>query len=275
MKRMLTVTATVVVLVLGTATSASAVESDAQSIIKAKTGVGAVQVTGAQSIGNASVGIGHSNGKALESYAQRPNAASVRVMAVVTNPAQSKVDYALELPAGTEVKAKSDGTMAVFRELVGPRTGAGTLDVFGTIEAPWAVDANNRSLPTSYTYADGVLTQTVDLTGARFPVVTDPTVTGYGIHYGVPVAFIKYSRSETLWIHGNVGWIAIAMAALCGRIPGPAGAACAFFSALMLYDIKVNTDAAAAVPNRCFKQRVPMTTALALVWAYDGYTVTC
>ncbi len=45
------------------------------------------------------------------------------------------------------------------------------------VAAPWAVDAEGVSLPTEYTFANGVITQTVDTTGATFPVVADPMIT--------------------------------------------------------------------------------------------------
>ncbi|MFT4260794.1 hypothetical protein [Microbacterium sp.] len=39
---------------------------------------------------------------------------------------------------------------------------------------PWAVDANGVSLSTEYRLEDNILTQTIDYTGAVFPVVADP-----------------------------------------------------------------------------------------------------
>lgn len=44
------------------------------------------------------------------------------------------------------------------------------------IDPAWAVDATGKSLPTSYTVQGSTLTQHVDLAGAVFPVVADPTV---------------------------------------------------------------------------------------------------
>lgn len=267
MRRFFGVTAIIVTLVIGTSLPASAGGSDARSIIKARTGADATQVQSRQTVGSLSVDVGRDKtGKVLESYAQRTKS-SVRMMAVVTNRSQRAVDFALTLPTGAEVKAKGDGSLVVFREVVGPDP---VIQVFGSIDAPWAVDANGRELATSYTYADGVLTQSIDTAGATFPVVADPTIKG-GYYYLVPVVYLKWSWSETNFIQGNLDWVAIAMAYMCSRT-GPYAAVCAAYSAALLIDVKTNTDYAVS-HGRCFKQRIPVY--LGMFWAYDGYTVPC
>ncbi|MCW3493226.1 hypothetical protein [Microbacterium sp. SSM24] len=52
------------------------------------------------------------------------------------------------------------------------------------LAAPWAVDAAGRYLETSYSLEDSKLTQTIDYTGAVFPVVADPSW-GYSVDHGV------------------------------------------------------------------------------------------
>src|SRR6218665_172358 len=59
-------------------------------------------------------------------------------------------------------------------------------DVLGTVFKPWAVDAAGNSVPTSYSWDNGALTQHVDLSvpGIEFPVVADPAW-GYTYYYGL------------------------------------------------------------------------------------------
>lgn len=71
-----------------------------------------------------------------------------------------------------------------------PEAGGGFLfvnahgEAIGTISAPWALDANQRSLPTTFTYANGVLTQTIDTSSSAtaYPVLADPNWT-YSLTY--------------------------------------------------------------------------------------------
>lgn len=271
MKRTLVVGISVA-LVLGISSSAQAAGPDARSIIKAKTGTDAVQTTTARSVDGITVGTGRDKkGKGLANFTQ-PTTKGFRMMAVLTDQSQTAVDFPMSLPVGAEVKVLPDGSAVVFRERVGPQAGRGGVEQFGTIGKPWASDARGKALATSYTYAGGVLTQRVDTAGATFPVVADPTVDrGY---YWTPVYYIKWTRAETVYLHGNIGWIAIAIGTLCGRT-GPAAPACGFFGAMLAYDIQVNTDAAYPNPRRCFKQRIPAAPYVSLLWIYDGYTVNC
>lgn len=187
----------IIALVLATSVSASAASGDALSIIKAKTGKDAVQVTGAQSVDGLSVGVGHDNsGKALPSFVQT-TANSVRMMAIISDTSKSSVNYSLNLPAGAGLVPRPDGSLAISREIVGPDPIAGIFrtEEFGTIAAPWASDANGVALATSYSYANGVLTQSIDTTGAVFPVVADPWMTSGWYLY------VHFSRAETIALY--------------------------------------------------------------------------
>lgn len=48
-----------------------------------------------------------------------------------------------------------------------------------SVEAPWAVDASGRELPTHYETGDGYFTQVVDTEGAKYPIIADPSVAWY------------------------------------------------------------------------------------------------
>lgn len=122
--------------------------------------------------------------------------------------------YSISLPESAEVIAFDEGTIGIVQpltaaEVVAPADeatlaeilgdlsdvdltdlaeNAATEEVLGTEDAemddgfvlvsvfqqPWAVDAEGTPLPTALSYEDGRIVQTVDTTGAVFPVVSDP-----------------------------------------------------------------------------------------------------
>ncbi len=271
MKRILVVATSVVALVLGVTTSAHAEGPDARSIIMARTGADAVQVTTTQTLGDFSVGTGRSKGRALDSFIQR-SSDSVSMLSTITNNSQSTVTYAFGVPEGAEVKAMPDGGLVVLRELVGPGR---TVEVLGTISAPWAVDANGVSQRTAYTYANGVLSQSVDTTDAAFPVVADPTITfGWGVYlnmYGYELNSIATALIAV--IGGAYAWtcaftaklptiIAKLVIALCTVVGAP--------SVLQIFKELVNFWRYHYIYNNsCYqKQIVPNTGTYTIVTAY-------
>lgn len=82
----------------------------------------------------------------------------------------------------------------------------------GGIDAPWAVDAEGRSLPTRYEISGSTLTQVVDTTDATFPVVADPTVNFYG-----PYIQVHLNRHESITALSGYG----ACAAILSKSPVP------------------------------------------------------
>jgi hypothetical protein len=104
-------------------------------------------------------------------YAASGSAQMLAMMLDSTAPTTQ--NYRLGLPAGTRVVREGAGFSIVS---------AGR--VIGTIDAPWAVDANGRKLPTSYTLNGTILSQHTDTTGATYPVVADPRITiGLGVYF--------------------------------------------------------------------------------------------
>lgn len=186
---------------------------DAQSIIKAKTGSNAVQVTEAQNVKGLSLGVGHDkSGKFLPSFAQTA-ATRVRMMSELDSPSQTEANFALGMPYGARIVRMPDGGMLVVADRAGPKA---ISDVLGSISAPWATDANGVNLTTSYAYHDGVLTQSVDTTGAAFPVVADPSLTfGWGVYFNLYGFEIKSIMS--LVIGGGEG--ALVVACLGSKLP--------------------------------------------------------
>ena len=60
------------------------------------------------------------------------------------------------------------------------------------IETPWATDAKDKSLQTSFTINGNVLTQKVSLAGATFPVVADPSLV-----CGFMNCQVQFNKKET------------------------------------------------------------------------------
>lgn len=121
----------------------------------------------------------------------------------------------------------------------------------GLIDAPWAVDAAGKKLPTHYEISGSTLTQVVGYPrGTAFPVVADPTWKVYPWYVRV-----TFSQRES---HAIVGGGAGACAAILLGAPLPAkviGAACG---------IIVGAYAGAlSVPNSCLTVKIyPLTGGL-------------
>jgi hypothetical protein len=266
-RKVMTAVATIVVGVL-TATPALAAGPDkVQSIIQGRTGAGAPEVTVKQTVGAVSVSVGRDGtGKTLESYAQT-SATRTRMMAVITDRAQTAVNFTVAIPAGGELTANPDGSMAVTREIAGSK-----LEVFGTIEKPWAVDADGKSLATSYTHKGGVLTQNVDTTNATFPVVADPSIAlGY---YIVPVVYTTYTRAETLKMWASMNSQIALGNLLCSIFPA-GKAVCVQLMKYGLNRLKQTLVYANAAFHRCLKTRLPLGPSLQGLPAISFYTVYC
>ena len=81
--------------------------------------------------------------------------------------------------------------------------------VYGTIEKPWAIDADGNHLPTSYSIEGKTITQRVDTTGATYPVVADPRVTfGRGVYVNMTGAELNALASSSGIILGGSGVVA-------------------------------------------------------------------
>jgi hypothetical protein len=107
--------------------------------------------------------------------------------------------FALELPVSTHAELEADGSV-----LITDNDGFAVGGVF----KPWAKDANGKSVPTHYSLANGVLTQTIDFTPeTAFPVVADPQLEWE------PFPVVYLNRSETKDA-SSVGGMAI----VCGAI---------------------------------------------------------
>jgi hypothetical protein len=99
-------------------------------------------------------------------------------------------------------------TKAGTKLVADPLGGVTLIDAKGKydsrITAPWAYDAQGRSLPTSFTVIGNVITQHINTHGAAFPVVADPKWT-----WGIITGTLYFNRSETQYIAAYENWLAI------------------------------------------------------------------
>lgn len=96
----------------------------------------------------------------------QPTETGARVLSVIPAPAADSTSR-FEVEAGGRLELQVDQSIHVLD----------ANDVIvGAIAPPWAVDAAGDAVPTSYSVADNVVTQTVDSDGAQFPIVADPAI---------------------------------------------------------------------------------------------------
>jgi hypothetical protein len=133
------------------------------------------------------------------------------------------------------------------------------------VEAPWARDANGQDVPTSYSVADGTLTQHVDLSdpSIAFPVVADPQLVSWPAGTG-----IRFSQAETKTIGDNSD-LAGAAAAFCGLIGSAPGAVACGIGASVVIRTKLGPIQEAAAQNRCSQVNIPYGSGPALWFTYN------
>lgn len=131
----------------------------------------------------------------------------------VLRDASAPTTYAFKVGDGTHtLLPKADGTIVVANA---------DGEFVNYILPAWATDANGTSLPTSYTVDGSTITQTIDTTGAAFPVIADPS-TGCG----VPWCSVYFTRSETHSIGFDNDITAGVLVGGCAVINAWAGVAC-------------------------------------------------
>ena len=97
---------------------------------------------------------------------------SVRLQTVLES-AHAPSTYTYDFGDDVVLNALDDGSVEVTQTVAD-----GVLAVLGTIDAPWATDADGNSVRTHYTVEGSELTQHVDHTGSTvFPVAADPKFT--------------------------------------------------------------------------------------------------
>ncbi|MDO4412779.1 hypothetical protein [Cutibacterium sp.] len=92
---------------------------------------------------------------------------SGQIIGIIKDTDVSFMDFSYMLPDGYRLQTRNDGDFNLVSE-------AG--EVEGEIEAPWALDASGKQLPTRFELVDDhTLRQHVDTEGASFPIALDPS----------------------------------------------------------------------------------------------------
>lgn len=176
---------------------------------------------------------------AVDAVVER-RADGLRAMTVIHGAtAPSRYDYAL---AGGRFRALPSGVVLVENQRG---------QIVGGVDAPWAIDATGRALPTRYEVTDGRLTQHVDHHGAVYPVVADPSVSfGWWV-------YVRYSRSEVASISVRAAQVGnlLAMAMACAMITVPwLAAACGVIGTTYI-DSVIGTIRDAQAAGQCVEMR--------------------
>ena len=124
---------------------------------------------------------------------------------------QTTATFAIQLPSGAKMEQSGAGLNIVSSH------GA----TVGKINAPWAVDAAGKRLPTNYTVANGTLVQHVDTAGAAYPVVADPWIS-YGWY-----VYANFSPGDVRWLAGYADYFQLTTAACSALGPTPWAVGCA------------------------------------------------
>lgn len=146
-----------------------------------------VDVNEAQAAGNGSVVFTASDADATSVAVQPLADGRVSVQTVIPD-ASAPMQYTYRF-ADTTAYLREDGGV----DLTAPTAdGVGNV-VIGSIDAPWAVDANGAAVPTQYVVDGPTVVQVITPNpDTAFPVVADPT---FGHTYGIPTMYL--SKKET------------------------------------------------------------------------------
>lgn len=188
----------------------------------------------------------------------------VRVMSLLEG-GESSARFTIDVPSGASLASNGGGFDVVV-------DAEGTKIALGQIEAPWAVDANGASLPTSYALEGDTLVQHVDTTGAAYPIVADPAVTvGIGAD-GPGVYWNMYGYQAKTIQAAGASAVALALAGGCAgatkvpKIGGMLSALCGFIGAPTLSsvfaDIQRILKNTAIDNNTCYQLRIPLGSGL-------------
>ena len=118
----------------------------------------------------------------LDPYSQaRPQVDGLQVLSALASGSTATFD--VSLPTGLKLVQVANAVE------IQDTTGQVTI---GQFKAPWALDANNKKLPTHYAVKGSSVVQTIDTRGAAYPVVADPWVTfGWNIYLHLEPWFQK------------------------------------------------------------------------------------
>jgi hypothetical protein len=135
--------------------------------------------------------------------------------------AQTTFSFLISAPPGSLLEPRPDGSVAVVTETPLAGTGAVLVTEIGSVDAPWAYDADGNSVATEYVIDGMTLRQVVNPNDSTaYPVIADPKFS-----VGWSGLFVRWTRGEAKWLNG-LSWVMLA-AAVGTACTGPHIALCA------------------------------------------------
>lgn len=191
-----------------------------------------------------------------------PNGTQILV-GVESAEAPTSYDFGLDTAAGFLPQLTAAGAV----DIVNQRG-----EVAAQVEAPWAVDADGRRVPTRFEVRNGTIRQVVDhrAGGFAYPIIADPKI--FRCDAGLSIC-VKFTKKETRTIakkSGTSGVGATAFAAyLCGKIPHSLIAAvCVGTVAAVAYSLRT-TFTSAAKSGRCVELHFWFSNGLLWKWKQE------
>ncbi len=201
-------------------------------------------------------------GDASVAVAPTPTGTQV-LIGIESAEAPTTYDFGLDAPDGFSPEIRADGVVDIVNERG---------DIAAQVEAPWAIDAEGRRVPTRFELRDDAIRQVVDhrTGGFAYPVVADPKI--FRCDAGLSIC-VKFTKKETKAIakrSGTAGVGATAFAAyLCGKIPHPLIAAvCVGTVAAVAHSLRT-TFTSAAKKGRCVELHFWFSNGLLWKWKQE------
>lgn len=109
---------------------------------------------------------------------------------ILNEDAPTSYNFAFDMPSGYKLREDGNGGIEALND---------DGDVVGVITAPWAVDADGEAVRTSYKLSGSAIVQTIQHSGAAYPVVADPSISfGWGVYMRWDLSEDKSGTLETV-----------------------------------------------------------------------------
>ncbi|MBT2229278.1 hypothetical protein [Nonomuraea sp. NEAU-A123] len=183
-------------------------------------------------------------------YAHQRTGQIARALTIIKDSsAPTEYRFPISAPEGSMLEVEDDdGTVLIYNN-----------DFYlGEIDLPWAKDANGNAVPTSYRVEGMTLIQTVNHTGAAYPVVADPALK-LQCEWWKAMCRLIFSKKLTkkiynAWFVAGVAGAIEAMKYACDKLKGKAKLICKIAytagGASAVYKVRE-----AANKNQCFAVR--------------------
>ena len=135
---------------------------------------------------------------------QKKEQNSVQIAKILKKEKDTQQIFTVKTDKPSKLQKLNDGSInIVSNQNNGPRV------TYGTIDKPWAVDAEGKKLPTSYSIDGNKIIQKINTRGASYPIVADPKVTwGWGMYINM--------KGEEMNALGGVAGVALSIIGVGG-----------------------------------------------------------